>query len=115
VRSAVKCDCDDDRPWDAFLQSSGIDTVRSGHISTMPRTATRSPQERFEFARRIFIAGALFEIGACIALLFLLSWPKNVIVVAVAAVMLGSYNVVFWRTIKKQAAEQTTSGISDSI
>jgi hypothetical protein len=36
------------------------------------------------------VGGALFETAACIALLFLLRWPMNVIVVVVAVVMLGS-------------------------
>jgi drug/metabolite transporter superfamily protein YnfA len=79
----------------------------------MPRTSNRSPEERFLFARRVFVAGALFETVACIALLFMLRWPMNVIVVVVAVVMLGSYNVVFWRTIKSQAAEQSSSSASD--
>ncbi len=81
----------------------------------MPRTTNRSPEERFLFARRVFVGGAVFEIVACIALLFLLRWPMNIIVVVVAAVMLGSYNVVFWRTIKKQAAEQSSSNASDLL
>jgi drug/metabolite transporter superfamily protein YnfA len=81
----------------------------------MPNRTNRSPDERFLFARRVFIAGAVFEIAACIALLFLLSWPKNVIVVVLAAAMLGSYNVVFWRTIKKQASEQRSSNASDLL
>ncbi len=81
----------------------------------MPRTSNRSPEERFLFARRVFVGGALFEIVACIALLFLLRWPMNVIVVVVAVVMLGSYNVVFWRTIKKQAGEQSSSNATDVL
>jgi ABC-type bacteriocin/lantibiotic exporter with double-glycine peptidase domain len=79
----------------------------------MPRTTNRSPEERFLFARRVLVGGAAFEIVACIALLFLLRWPMNVIVVVVAIVMLGSYNVLFWRIIKKEAAEQKRSNASD--
>jgi ABC-type bacteriocin/lantibiotic exporter with double-glycine peptidase domain len=81
----------------------------------MPRTSNRSPEEQFQFARRAFVGGALFETVACIALLFLLRWPMNIIVVMLAVVMLGSYNVVFWRTIKKQAAEQSSSNASDLL
>ena len=56
---------------------------------------------------RVFFGGMVLEVVAGIVMVFLLSWPTNVIVVAPAAVILAAYNALFWVTIKKQAADQS--------
>jgi drug/metabolite transporter superfamily protein YnfA len=81
----------------------------------MPRTINRSPEERLRAGRRNFVCGALFETVGCIALLFVLRWPTNIIVVVIAAVMLGSYNIVFWRVLKKDAAKLSRGNASDLL
>ena len=89
-----------------------IPCARKGHV-TVPRTTNRSPEERFLANRRIFVGGMLFEAAAGIALLFLLSWPTNIIVVGSGAVILIAYNFVFWQTLKKQAADQSAGNTSE--
>jgi heme O synthase-like polyprenyltransferase len=89
-----------------------IRCAREGH-RTMPRTTNRSPRERALLNRRIFVGGALVEIAAGIALLFLLSWPTNIILVGSAAVILIGYDVMFWQSLKKQAADQRRDNTSE--
>jgi hypothetical protein len=79
----------------------------------VPRTTNRSPQQRSLANRGIFVGGMLFEAAAGIVLLFLLSWPTNIIVVGSAAVTLIAYNIVFWQTLKKQAADQSRGNTSE--
>jgi len=81
----------------------------------MARTNSRSPEERVRILRRVFFAGAAFEIAACIALLFLLRWPTNLVVVLIATVMLTAYNIVYWRAINKQARDQSQSNPYDVL
>ena len=89
------------------------DPVRAeGHLA-VPRTTNRSPQERSPVNRRIFVGGMLFEAVAGIVILFLLSWPTNVIVVVPAALILIAYNIMFWQSIKKQAADQSRRNTSE--
>lgn len=71
----------------------------------MPRRIDRSPDDSTRVDRRIFFGGALFETAACIALVFLLRWPVNIIAVLLTGTLLTSYNIVFWRTLKKQSAK----------
>jgi hypothetical protein len=59
------------------------------------------------------VGGALVEIAAGIALLFLLSWPTNIILVGSAAVILIGYDVMFWQSLKKQAADQRRDNTSE--
>ena len=79
----------------------------------MARTINRSPEQRLRVSRRVCIGGAVFEFAACIALLFLLRWPTNVIVVGIAAVTITPYEIVLWRTINKQAVDQDQSSTRD--
>jgi hypothetical protein len=81
----------------------------------MARTTNRSPEDRLRIGRIICVGGEVFELAVCIALLFLLPWPTNVIVGFIGATMLTSYNIVLWRTIKKQANEQGQGSTYDVL
>jgi hypothetical protein len=71
----------------------------------MPRTRTidRTPEERLRIGRWICGGGQVLETAACIALLFFLTWPTNVIVAVIGFTMTTAYNILLWHTIKKEA------------
>ena len=79
----------------------------------MAHTSNRSPEQRIRVGRIVCIGGALFELAACIALLFLLRWPTNVIVVGIAAVTITPYEIVLWRTINRQVVEKDQNSTRD--
>jgi hypothetical protein len=71
----------------------------------MPRTRNinRTPEGRLRIGRWTCGGGQLFETAACIALLFFLPWPTNIIVAVIGYTMTTAYNILLWRTIKKEA------------
>jgi len=69
----------------------------------MARTSNRSPDKSLRIARVFCVGGGVVETVLCIALLFVLSWPTNIIVVAIAATTLTAYNIVLWRFLKQDA------------
>lgn len=79
----------------------------------MSGTSNQSRQERSSLNSRIFFGGMLLEALGGIVMIFLLSWPTNVIVVVPAALILAAYNTMFWLTLKKQAADQGRPNTSE--
>lgn len=74
------------------------------------RFVNRSPEERLRIGRRICVGSQLFETAGFIALIFLLTWPTNLVVVCIGLPMLTAYNILLWRTIKREASKDAESG-----
>jgi hypothetical protein len=88
-----------------------------GADAEIARNSNQSPDENFRLGRIICGGGEAFEVAACIALLFLLAWPINVIVALGGGTILTGYNVLLWRSIKRQAirrAKETPTNRSET-
>lgn len=95
-----------------FRPAASGSGVRKGQLR-VSGTSNQSRQERASLNGRIFFGGMVFEVVGGIVMIFLLSWPTNVIVVVPAALILAAYNTMFWLTLKKQAADESRRNTSE--
>jgi hypothetical protein len=78
------------------------------YMNGRPRTRNRCPQERLRIGRNICLVSQVVVIALSIAVVALIPSVKTAAIIAAWDVLYTVYNIVFWRTIKRQAQEQAS-------
>jgi len=78
------------------------------------RVSKRSPEERLRIGRKLCLVSQVVVLALSIAVVALIPTAKTAAIVAAWVVLYTVYNVVLWRTIKRQTQNETLASSSTS-